>query len=246
MRDLLLERENRDLDVVVEGDGLDFAAAPRPRPRRPGARPSRRSSPPWWSTPRDSTSTSRPPARELYRAPAALPEVQTSALRQDLFRRDFTINTLAIRLGPERAPELVDFFGGRRDLKEKILRVLHSLSFIDDPTRILRAVRLELRLGFHISPETLHLAEVALAEGVFDRLSGSRLRDELALLLDDPALALRGLERLGELGVLRAIDPRLDPRRRPPASGCARPGPPTTGTGWRGSMIRPSRPGGCC
>jgi tRNA nucleotidyltransferase (CCA-adding enzyme) len=88
--------------------------------------------------------------------------------------------------------------------------VLHSLSFIDDPTRILRAVRLELRLGFRISPESLHLAEVALAEGVFDHLSGSRLREELAMLLDDPALALRGIERLAELGVLRALDPRLE------------------------------------
>jgi tRNA nucleotidyltransferase (CCA-adding enzyme) len=88
--------------------------------------------------------------------------------------------------------------------------VLHSLSFIDDPTRILRAVRLELRLGFRMSPETVHLAQVALAEGVFDQLSGSRLRDELALLLDDPDLALRGLERLAELGVLRVLDPRLE------------------------------------
>ncbi len=147
---------------------------------------------------------------ELYRAPAALPEVRTSALRQDLFRRDFTINTLAIRLGPEPGFDLIDFFGGRRDLKDKILRVLHSLSFIDDPTRILRAVRLELRLGFQISPETLHLAQVALAEGAFDHLSGSRLRDELALLLGDPAQAPRGIERLAELGVLRAVDPRLE------------------------------------
>ena len=133
---------------------------------------------------------------EFYRTPAALPEVQTSALRQDLYRRDFTINTLAIRLGPGTEPELIDYFGGRHDLKEKTLRALHSLSFIDDPTRVLRAVRLELRLGFHISSETLRLVEVALDEGIFDLLSGSRLRDELVMLLDDPALALRGIERL--------------------------------------------------
>jgi tRNA nucleotidyltransferase (CCA-adding enzyme) len=209
VRDLLLERENRDLDVVVEGDGLAFAEAlaaalgGRVRIHRAFLT----------AVVVDvegfhiDVATAR---SEFYRAPAALPEVQTSALRQDLFRRDFTINTLAIRLGPEPGPELIDYFGGRRDLKENTLRVLHSLSFIDDPTRILRAVRLELRLGFHISPETLHLAEVALTEGVFDHLSGSRLRDELALLLDDPALALRGLERLAELGVLRAIDPRIE------------------------------------
>ncbi len=209
VRDLLLERENRDLDLVVEGDGLAFAEAlaaalgGRVRVHRAFLT----------AVVVDAegfhvdVATAR---SEFYRAPAALPEVQTSALRQDFFRRDFTINTLAIRLGPEPALELIDYFGGRRDLKEKTLRVLHSLSFIDDPTRILRAVRLELRLGFHISSETLHLAEVALAEGVFDQLSGSRLRDELILLLDDPALALRGLDRLAELGVLGAIDPRLE------------------------------------
>jgi tRNA nucleotidyltransferase (CCA-adding enzyme) len=91
-----------------------------------------------------------------------------------------------------------------------VLRVLHSLSFIDDPTRVLRAVRFELRLGFHISPETLRLAEVALAEGIFEHLSGARLREELERLLDDPALALRGIERLAEMGVLRVLHPRLE------------------------------------
>ncbi|HEX3551652.1 MAG TPA: CBS domain-containing protein [Thermoanaerobaculia bacterium] len=209
VRDLLLERENRDLDLVVEGDGLAFADA---LARAVGGRVRVHQA---FLTAvvvdAEGFHVDVVTARsEFYRAPAALPEVQTSALRQDLFRRDFTINTLAIRLGPEPAPELIDYFGGRRDLKDRALRVLHSLSFIDDPTRILRAVRLELRLGFRISPETLHLAQVALAEGVFDRLSGSRLRDELALLLNDPDLALRGLERLAELGVLRALDPRIE------------------------------------
>ncbi len=156
---------------------------------------------------------------EFYRAPAALPEVQTSAIRQDLYRRDFTVNTLAIRLGSpaggagpagrEAPPELLDYFGGRRDLRERTLRVLHSLSFLDDPTRALRAVRLGLRLGFQIAPETLRLIGVALAEGAFARLSGSRLRDELILLLDDADMALRGLDRLAELGLLAVLHPRL-------------------------------------
>ncbi len=209
VRDLLLERENRDLDLVVEGDGIDFAT--RLAEALEGRVRAHRTFLTAVVVDPEGFHIDVATARsEFYRAPAALPEVQTSALRQDLFRRDFTINTLAIRLGPEPTPELIDYFGGRRDLKEKTLRALHSLSFIDDPTRILRAVRLELRLGFHISPETLHLAEVALAEGVFDHLSGSRLLDEIALLLDDPALALRGIERLAELGVLRALDPRLE------------------------------------
>ncbi|HEX3128578.1 MAG TPA: CBS domain-containing protein [Thermoanaerobaculia bacterium] len=207
VRDLLLGRENRDLDLVVEGDGLGFAAL---LAEELGGRV--RTHPAFLTAvvvDPDGFHIDVATARsEFYRAPAALPEVQTSALRQDLFRRDFTINTLAIRLGGE-TPELIDYFGGRHDLKEKTLRVLHSLSFIDDPTRVLRAVRLELRLGFHLSAETLRLVEVALAEGIFDQLSGSRLRDELTLLLDYPALALRGIERLAELDLLRVLHPHM-------------------------------------
>jgi tRNA nucleotidyltransferase (CCA-adding enzyme) len=204
-----VSREQEIPAYLVEGDGLGFAA------RLAGAFAGRVRTHPAFLTAvvidREDFHVDVATARsEFYRAPAALPEVQTSALRQDLFRRDFTINTLAIRLGPEPGFELIDFFGGRRDLKDKTLRVLHSLSFIDDPTRVLRAVRLELRLGFRISPETLQLAEVALAEGAFDRLSGSRLREELAQVLDDPGLALRGIERLAELGVLKAADPCLE------------------------------------
>lgn len=209
VRDLLLERENRDLDLVVEGDGIGFAE--RLAEVMSGRVRAHRAFLTAVVVDREGFHIDVATARsEFYRAPAALPEVQTSILRQDLFRRDFTINTLAIRLGPESVPELIDYFGGRRDLTDKVLRVLHSLSFIDDPTRVLRAVRLELRLGFRISPETLHLAEVALAEGIFDRLSGSRLREELQMFLDDPALALRGIERLAELGVLRVLDPHLE------------------------------------
>jgi tRNA nucleotidyltransferase (CCA-adding enzyme) len=209
VRDLLLERENRDLDVVVEGDGLEFAA------RLAAAFAGRVRAHPAFLTavvvdPEGFHVDVASARSEFYRAPAALPEVQTSAIRQDLFRRDFSINTLAIRLGPEPAPELIDSFGARRDLKERTLRVLHSLSFIDDPTRVLRAVRLELRLGFHIAAETLRLVEVALAEGIFDRLSGARLRDELTLLLGDPALSLRGIERLAELRLLSVLHPRLE------------------------------------
>jgi tRNA nucleotidyltransferase (CCA-adding enzyme) len=208
VRDLLLGRENRDLDLVVEGDGPHFACL---LAEELGGRVRVHEAfltavvvdPEGFHV---DVATAR---SEFYRAPAALPEVQTSPLRQDLFRRDFTINALAVRLGPEPSPELIDFFGGRRDLDNGLLRVLHSLSFIDDPTRVLRAVRLGLRLGFEISPETLHLVEVALAEGVFDRLSGARLREELILLLDDPALAVRGLERLEGLGVLSALHPAL-------------------------------------
>jgi tRNA nucleotidyltransferase (CCA-adding enzyme) len=213
VRDLLLGRDNRDLDLVVEGDGIHFARllagklGGRVREHREFMTAVVVDEDPGGAEFHVDVATAR---SEFYRQPAALPQVSTSALRQDLYRRDFTINTLAVRLGPGRIPELIDYFGGRRDLDDGVLRVLHSLSFIDDPTRVLRAVRLEERLDFEISPETLHLVEVAVEEGVFDRLSGSRLRDELALLLDDPAVALRGLDRLAELGLLPVLDPALE------------------------------------
>lgn len=208
VRDLLLGRPNRDLDIVVEGDGPAFARA---LAERLNGR----------VTVHDAFMTAvitdaagehidvATARSEFYRAPAALPEVRTSALRQDLYRRDFTVNAMAIRLGPSRRPELIDFFGGLRDLDDGVLRVLHSLSFIDDPTRALRAVRLEARLDFTIAPETLRLLRLALQEGVFSRVSGGRIRDELRRILDDPDTVLRALERLEELGILPAIDTTL-------------------------------------
>ena len=208
VRDLLLERENRDLDVVVEGDGIEFATC---LAEALGGRA--RTHPTFLTAvvaePEGFLIDVATARSELYRAPAALPEVWPATLRQDLFRRDFTINTLVIRLGPEPGYGLIDLFGGRRDLEEKRLRVLHDLSFVDDPTRILRAVRLESRLGFQLSPETLDLARGALAAGVFDRLSGSRLKEELAKLLGEPGLAHPGIERLAGLGILQGIDPLL-------------------------------------
>lgn len=209
VRDLALGRENRDLDLVVEGDGPAFAQ-----------RLGRALDAPVRVHEAFLTAVVRAPGGEIdvatarsefYRAPAALPEVASSALRQDLYRRDFTVNTLAIRLGPlskNTPPELIDPFGGRRDLELGVLRVLHSLSFLDDPTRALRAVRLERRLGLHLALETERLIGIALGEGAFDRLSGSRLRAELDLLLGEEAVALPGLERLAALGVLGAIEPR--------------------------------------
>lgn len=208
VRDLLLDRPNRDLDLVVRGDGIAFAQA---LAEELGGRCSPHE--PFLTAvvvDPDGFHVDVATARsEFYREPAALPQVRSSTLRQDLYRRDFTINTLAIRIGPDKPPLLIDHFGGGQDLEHRTLRVLHSLSFVDDPTRVLRAVRLELRLGFEMSPETLHLVKVALAEGVFDRLSGARLRDELAQLLEDPDRALAGIERLAELGVLPVLHPNL-------------------------------------
>jgi tRNA nucleotidyltransferase (CCA-adding enzyme) len=127
-------------------------------------------------------------------------------IRQDLYRRDFTINSLAIALAGDRYGELVDFFGGRKDLQRREIRVLHSLSFIDDPTRAIRAVRYARRLGFSIAADTRHLISTAIGEGVFDRLSGPRLRRELENLLSEPHPTL-SLGLLAELGLLPVISP---------------------------------------
>jgi len=205
VRDLLLERENEDVDLVVEGDGIAFAAEladvldGRHHPHAPFLTAV--------VTLPDGLRVDVASARtEFYRTPAALPEVVTSLIRQDLYRRDFTINSLAIALSADRYGELVDFFGGRKDIQRREIRVLHSLSFIDDPTRALRAVRYARRLSFTISTDTRNLIATALGEGVFERLTGQRLRRELEYLLAEPhptsALAL-----VADLGLLPAICP---------------------------------------
>ena len=207
VRDMLLERANEDVDLVVEGDGIAFAEAlaevldGRAHPHLPFLTAV--------ITLPDGLRIDVASARtEFYRTPAALPEVATSLIRQDLYRRDFTMNSLAVVLSGERYGELVDFFGGRMDIQRQEIRVLHSLSFIDDPTRALRAVRYARRLGFTIASDTRNLISTALEEGVFERLSGQRLRRELETLLAEPhptpALAL-----VADLGLLPAICPDL-------------------------------------
>ncbi len=139
---------------------------------------------------------------EFYTEPTALPEVAHGSIKLDLHRRDFAINTLAVRLDGAFLGQLLDFYGGQQDLTEGVIRVLHSLSFVDDPTRILRAVRLEQRLHFHIEPRTLELIADALP--LLDRVSGARLRHEIELTLQEtnPSAAL---SRLAELDVLNHI-----------------------------------------
>jgi tRNA nucleotidyltransferase (CCA-adding enzyme) len=143
---------------------------------------------------------------EFYPHPSALPEVERGNLKLDLHRRDFTINTLALSLNTARFGEVSDFWGGLRDLEEKRIRVLHSISFIDDPTRILRAVRLEQRLGFEIEPRTRDL--IARALPLLNRVSGDRIRHELEAIFEEPAPE-DALRRLQELEVLAQIHPGL-------------------------------------
>jgi len=143
---------------------------------------------------------------EFYEHPTALPMVSRSSIKQDLHRRDFTINTLAIRLDPQRWGEMLDFYGGRADLEDGVIRVLHSLSFVDDPTRILRAARFEARLGFRIHERS----EALIAEAIplLDRVTGERIRHEFDLIFQEAA-PQAVLDRLQMMGALRQIHPDL-------------------------------------
>lgn len=145
---------------------------------------------------------------EYYRAPAALPTVEHGSLKLDLHRRDFTINTLAIALNKNAFGELVDFFSAQRDIKEKTIRVLHSLSFVEDPTRVFRAIRFEKRFGFKIGKQTMNLIKNAVKLSFLTRIRGKRIWSELTLILKEDAPEAV-FARLAELDLLRFISPDL-------------------------------------
>ncbi|SPP63262.1 conserved hypothetical protein [Nitrospira lenta] len=207
VRDLLLGIENLDLDLVVEGDGIAFA-------RKLAAEQLGRVK----AHDRFGTAVIVLPdglkldvatARtEYYEYPTALPTVEQSSIKKDLYRRDFTINALAVRLNGRGFGEVLDFYGGQRDLKNQAIRVLHSLSFVEDPTRVFRAVRFETRFGFHLGKDTLALAKAAVKMALFQKLSGHRLLEELKALCSERE-PKSGLKRLAELDLLRFIHPKL-------------------------------------
>jgi tRNA nucleotidyltransferase (CCA-adding enzyme) len=210
VRDLLLNQANLDVDVVIEGDGIAFAES---YAREHGCRVRCHRK---FGTAvlilADGFKLDVASARlEYYLHPGALPDVEHASLKLDLYRRDFTINTLAIALNHAQFGELVDHYGGVRDLEERAVRVLHNLSFIEDPTRMFRAVRFEKRLDFHIGRQTEQLLRSAVRLGVLDRVSGKRLASELQQILAerDP---LPALERLAEFDLLRALHPGLTRR----------------------------------
>lgn len=145
---------------------------------------------------------------EYYEYPAALPTVELSSIKMDLYRRDFTINAQAVQLNGAHFGRLVDFFGAQRDMKDKVIRVLHSLSFVEDPTRILRAIRFEKRYDFRIGAQCERLIKNALQLGMMDRLSGARLFHELKLIFDEKA-PLPCIRRMEDYDILRLIHPLL-------------------------------------
>ncbi len=207
VRDILLGEESFDVDIAVEGDAISFAYA---LARAIGGRatPHRRfgtSIVSYGDGERVDVVTTR---TEFYDAPGALPTVERAGLREDLYRRDFTINAMAASLASSDFGRLVDPFGGRVDLEACVLRVLHNLSFIEDPTRIFRGIRYEARYGFRFDEHSARLVRACIDMGLVGDLSTSRLRDELVTLLEDPGAA-DGIERLGALGADRAIHPRI-------------------------------------
>jgi tRNA nucleotidyltransferase (CCA-adding enzyme) len=212
VRDLLLGIENFDLDLVVEGDGIAFAHHLAEMTHARITTHARFGTA--IVTLPDGFKLDVATARtEYYEYPTALPTVEQSSIKKDLYRRDFTINALAVRLNGKGFGDVLDFYGGQRDLNEKVVRVLHGLSFVEDPTRVFRAIRFEIRFGFHLGRDTAGLIDGAVKMNLFHRLSGHRLLGELKLLLSerDPRQAIT---RLAELDLLRFIHPKLQWSKR--------------------------------
>jgi tRNA nucleotidyltransferase (CCA-adding enzyme) len=207
VRDVLMGEPNFDVDIAVEGDGISFGRA---LAQALGGR----------VVPHDKFGTAivlygeggrvdvATARTEFYDYPGALPTVEQASIRQDLYRRDFTINAMAVSLKGTDFGRLVDYFGGLRDLSQGVVRVLHNLSFIDDPTRIFRAIRYETRYGFRMDAHTLGLARACVEMDLVGELSSSRVRDELQALLSEERVA-DSIRRLAELGIDRAIHPHL-------------------------------------
>jgi tRNA nucleotidyltransferase (CCA-adding enzyme) len=199
VRDWLLGRADAvDLDVAVEGSGIALARAAAEalegtmEPHEPFG-----------------TATVLLPAplrrvdfatcrKEVYAAPAAYPKVRPGRLEDDLLRRDFTINAMAVALDSGRFGRLIDPYGGARDLRSRRLRILHARSFLDDPSRILRGIRFAQRFRLRWEPGTRRALRRAMAEGALGWLNGGRLRKELARVLEepDPLACVRALDEL--------------------------------------------------
>jgi tRNA nucleotidyltransferase (CCA-adding enzyme) len=207
VRDLFLNRTNEDIDIVIEGDGIKFAK------RYAKLVDGRVHAHTKFGTAvvifPDGYKIDVASARmEYYTYPAALPIVEMSSIKLDLYRRDFSINTLAVRLNNKWFGTLIDFFSAQKDIKDKVVRILHNLSFVEDPTRIFRAIRFEQRFRFTIGKLTVRLIENAVRMNFFKRLSGKRVFTELKLILEEenPPSAF---SRLDDFNLLRAIHPSI-------------------------------------
>jgi len=201
VRDLLLGVDDKDIDIVVEANAIDFAEK-----FNVGA---------YCNTPLHATHGGFKTAtidiggykidfvtarKEHYKKPAALPQIEPATIREDLFRRDFTVNSIAISLNKNSFAEIVDFYNGQKDLKDKKIRVMHDKSFIDDPTRIFRAIKFKHRLGFDVEPYTQKLIKEAVAIGMIAKLKNQRIKKEIDLILKEPN-ALKIISELRGYGI---------------------------------------------
>jgi len=204
VRDLLLGQANLDLDLVVEGNAIELAQQLKePNRGKITTHPRFNTAKLQWDRWSVDLTTAR---AETYEKPGALPSVTLSSIDDDLSRRDFTINAMAIRLNPGDYGKLFDPYGGRNDLKAKLIRVLHEKSFIDDATRIWRGLRYEQRLDFHLERKTLNLLQRDI--NMLDTISDDRIRYEIECVLEEkyPEKVFRRAE---ELGVLAKLHPSL-------------------------------------
>jgi tRNA nucleotidyltransferase (CCA-adding enzyme) len=211
VRDLLLGQPGFDVDIAVEGDGIALAGDLAER-LKGHVRPHEKfgtavvvAHDAAGGRQRVDVASTR---SESYAYPAALPKVEHAGIRSDLARRDFTINAMAVSLKPETYGDLLDYYGGMTDLAARRIVVLHNLSFIEDPTRVLRAIRYENRYGLRMDEHTLNLARACCAMDLVGDLSSARLRDELVALLDEEKVAF-SLRRMEELGLTPSIHGRL-------------------------------------
>ncbi|MDO8536505.1 MAG: hypothetical protein Q7S30_05830 [Candidatus Omnitrophota bacterium] len=211
VRDLFLSKENLDIDIVVEGDAILF-----------GEKIAHELHGIIVSHKRFGTCTVTTPEyvkidfatarRETYAKPAALPVVEFSSFKEDLERRDFTVNAMAISLNDGDFGHLIDFFDGVGDIGRKHIKALHDKSFMDDPTRILRGIRLEKRLGFIIEPHTANLMRKSIEKEIYKRVEEPRLRDEIMLVLKEKE-PFRIIERMNEFRALKIVHPYLKLRK---------------------------------
>lgn len=208
VRDLLLGLPNWDLDVAVENNAINFAR--KIALSTGGKLAAHEEIGTATLTLRDGFQIDFATARmEFYQFPAATPEVEQTTIKHDLYRRDFTINTLAFALNSDCFGEFLDFFGGYADLQAGRIRVLYNLSFVEDPTRILRAVRFVCRYGFHLEEETRIFLHRALADNMLAKTPAARLGKEMRQMFMEPNVpALLSMAR--ELGVLQNLIPSLE------------------------------------
>ena len=208
VRDLFLGIENYDIDIVVEGDGIKYARElSRDLKGRTKSHEKFRTAVVILADGfKIDVATAR---REFYEYPAAFPKVELSSIKKDLYRRDFTINAMAIQLNQRYFGKLIDFFGGQRDLSKGIIRVLYNLSFIEDPARIIRAIRFEQRYNFKMDRTTEDFLKKAIDDKLLSRLRKKRITEELILILKEEN-PLKSLKRMEELGALKYILPDVE------------------------------------